>query len=82
MFNSIQIAQNEQYEKVFKAIFAIFLSAVRYFIFVHNANWVHRRQNYSAIATNVKCWHKHFKVPTVSNGPLVCLGRELRCWLT
>jgi hypothetical protein len=41
LFNWIQIAQNEQYEKVFQGIFVVFLSVVRSSIMVHNVYWVH-----------------------------------------
>jgi len=61
-------------------MFAVFLCTICYCIVVHNAYLAHRRQNYTA--TKVKYWQKHCSVPTVANGPAVCLCLALRCWFT
>ena len=46
-----------------------------------NVSCVHRRQNYTVIATEQKYWQKHYNFHTVSNDPVVCFRLALRCSL-
>lgn len=68
--------RNGQHENVYKAFFAVFLFAARYCIIVDNAYWLHRRQNYTVIATKIY-WQNHHNFHTIAKGTAVCLRLTL-----